>query len=263
MIINEIIRDINWQRRMHRVILLFVFMLFCLTAVAQENDSLAVVPVKTSIEPVVWEQVDYRIPTEEQIAKYQNDSRFQYGHNFFMVNVISYITNLINRLIITLLQGSSESGAINVLVYVIPAILLILLIVFIILKAKNIKLRSLFGKKKLDTPEIDFYTEDVNEMNFETLIESALKNKNYRLVIRFLYLRNLKTLSDNRLIKWNINKTNLSYQYEITNVQMRKEFIDITFIFDYVWYGEFAVDEDQYTVVANKMKSFNNLATNG
>lgn len=249
---------------MRKNILLFSLFIICFSAFGQQMDISVMDSTRIDSQAVEWQTVEYRLPSNEQIAYYQNDSRFQYGSNFALVNLLSRLIDMLNRLQSGVANKTGIAGnLLKILMYVIPAILIIILIIFIIFKAKNIKFRTLFGKKKLDIPEIDFYTEDVNEMNFDNLIASALKNKNYRLVTRFLYLKNLKVLSDNMLITWDINKTNMSYQYEIDNAEIRKEFIEITSIFDYVWYGEFAVDEVQFMAVENKMKSFNNLATNG
>ena len=79
---------------------------------------------------------------------------------------------------------------------------------------------------------------------------------------RFLYLKNLKLLSDKLIIKWNINKTNYSYQHEIKDAAIRSGFLETTFIFDYVWYGEFPVDEYQYSIVENRMNDFNKMVSN-
>lgn len=107
--------------------------------------------------------------------------------------------------------------------------------------------------------QIDIYTENVHNMNFDELIANALKNKDYRLVVRFLYLKNLKLMSDKEIIDWSTNKTNYSYQYEIKNNSLRNKFLEATLIFDYVWYGEFALDESQFSEINRRMNEFNNM----
>ena len=114
----------------------------------------------------------------------------------------------------------------------------------------------------MDTPEIDIYTENVHNMDFDSLIANALKNKDYRLVIRFLYLKNLKLLTDKEFIEWKPNKTNYSYQYEIENQTVRSQFMEMTLIFDYIWYGEFIPDEANFPIIYNRMESFSKTIAN-
>lgn len=253
----------------HNINIFFIRIVFILsillisTTISAQSDSTIVV-ISNPSSSVEWESTNYRIPSDKTIEKYREDIRFQYGDAFFGANLIEKASNILGFLISSFLHAiSSSNGGLSILFYIFAGVLIIGIIVLIILKAKGVKLKSLFGKKKMDTPEIDFYTEDVNTMDFNILIASALKNNNYRLAIRFLYLRNLKKLSDNLIIKWNINKTNYSYQYEINDTELRSKFIDTTHIFDYVWYGEFKVDENQYTLVENIMDDFNKMIADG
>lgn len=243
-------------------IIFVLTILFISTAVYARSDS-SVVVLSDSLTSVEWGDTDYRIPSDKVMERYREDSRFEYGDSFLGADLVEKISNTISLLLSVFLSSiNTHEKGFSILLYILAGILVVGVIVLIILKIKGIKLKTIFGKKKLDTPEIDFYTEDVNAMDFNTLIESALKNNNYRLAIRFLYLRNLKKLSDNLIIKWNINKTNYSYKYEISDIELRSKFINTTHIFDYVWYGEFKVDENQYYLIENMMKDFNKMITN-
>jgi len=136
-------------------------------------------------------------------------------------------------------------------------LLLVCLIIAIILRTQDVTFRNLFGRKKMDLEESHFYSEDVNKLDFENLISESIKVKNYRLAVRFLYLRSLKALSDASVINWNPNKTNYSYQYEIEDPSVRKTFIELTRIFDFVWYGEFELDEVNFREANDYFDEFN------
>lgn len=242
---------------------IFILLLFfvCLSVNAQ-SDSTQV--TTTAVESVNhFAPVDFRVPSEDKIIEFQKDSRFQYGDTFtlflFLEKILNWIADFLDGAVST---ASKVSGIGEMILYILATILIIVIVVFIVLKIKGIKLKTLLEKKKIDTPEIEIYTENVNEMNFDTLLSNALSNKDYRLATRFLYLKNLKLLSDKTIIKWNINKTNYSYQHEIQNSGIRSKFLETTFIFDYIWYGEFPVDEYQYSIVENRMTDFNKMVSN-
>lgn len=99
-------------------------------------------------------------------------------------------------------------------------------------------------------PEIistrDSYTENVHEMDFEQLITEAVSNNNYRLAIRLYYLSVLKALSDAELIKWQSNKTNFDYYYELRGEDRRRGFYELTGIFEYAWYGNNQISADDF-----------------
>jgi hypothetical protein len=81
------------------------------------------------------------------------------------------------------------------------------------------------------------FTENVHELNFDTLIGDALKSANYRLATRLYYLKTLKKLSDTGLINWQKNKTNFEYYYELKGAEQRKNFYHLTRLFESAWYG--------------------------
>ena len=66
-------------------------------------------------------------------------------------------------------------------------------------------------------------------------------------------------MSDKDIIEWSSHKTNYSYQYEIQNPLLRSKFLETTLIFDYVWYGEFELDESKFTEVDSRMGDLNKM----
>ena len=82
--------------------------------------------------------------------------------------------------------------------------------------------------------------------NFKTLINKALEKNNYRLAIRYHYLQVLKHLSKKGQIEWDTEKTNYDYYREIKDEKTREEFQYISYIYDYCWYGEFEISNEDY-----------------
>ncbi len=115
---------------------------------------------------------------------------------------------------------------------------------------------------KNTTSEIDgfhFVEENISEVNFDKLIEDAANQKNFRLATRYMYLKSLKKLASRQIIEWHYDKTNSDYLNEITNLETRKIFKRISYIYDYVWYGEFAVDQEMYIQNSTDFAKLNSL----
>lgn len=110
--------------------------------------------------------------------------------------------------------------------------------------------------KKIVSEKLVFEDEDIHEVDLESLLKNAIAQKEFRLAIRYYYLSVLKELSTKKIIDYHKDKTNSEYLFEIENAKLRKEFSYLSYVYTYVWYGEFSVDEEKFKVVENKYKSF-------
>lgn len=100
--------------------------------------------------------------------------------------------------------------------------------------------------------------EDINGIDFDAEIEKAVAQHNFRLAVRLLYLKCLKQLSDKSLIQWQIDKTNSAYIAELTSPQQKKIFGLLTRQFEYVWYGNFAINKQAFTDIDLLFQEFKN-----
>jgi len=99
--------------------------------------------------------------------------------------------------------------------------------------------------------------ENIHDIDFDDEIEKAASQQNYRLAVRMLYLKCLKQLNDASLIKWQPEKTNSAYIGELSNTSRQTDFKLLTRQFEYVWYGEFAIDGNAYRSIHVMFQSFN------
>ncbi len=109
--------------------------------------------------------------------------------------------------------------------------------------------------KKVNIPYSESL-ENIHEINFDEEIERAVAQHNYRIAVRLLYLRCLKQLSDKDLIKWQIDKTNSAYLYELTNPEQVQTFGLLTRQFEYVWYGNFSINKQAFTNIDLLFQNF-------
>lgn len=94
--------------------------------------------------------------------------------------------------------------------------------------------------------------------DMDKLIRQALQNRNFRLAIRYLYLNSLYKLAEKGLVQFAVDKTNYQYVTELTNQQQRNDFAKLTLHYEYVWYGEFDIDETVYQKIEPGFTAFYN-----
>ena len=102
---------------------------------------------------------------------------------------------------------------------------------------------SVFKTESNTIDDFNYVEENLKEINFDKLISKAIKAKNYRLATRYLYLKSLKILTHKNIIEWHFDKTNSDYLNEIKDNSTKQLFKRISYIYEYVWYGEFPIDE--------------------
>lgn len=131
-------------------------------------------------------------------------------------------------------------------------------LIFFIFKAQGINILGIFRKKATSAPiPYSEFFEDINTINFDEEIESAITKANYRFAVRLLYLKCLKHLSNAGLIDWQIDKTNSTYISELKNQQQQDAFRVLTLQFEYVWYGEFLIDKQAFKTIDSSFRDFN------
>ena len=133
----------------------------------------------------------------------------------------------------------------------------IALIVFVVIKFTGVDFRLFSGKSKTITVPYTESSDNIHEIDFKTEIDKAIMNANYRMAVRLMYLRSLKKLNNSNLISWQPEKTNQTYIKEIADPHKREQFSLLTTQFEYIWYGEFFIDKENFNLVKNSYDEFN------
>ncbi len=112
-----------------------------------------------------------------------------------------------------------------------------------------------YKNKNIASPEV---SEEIitSESDFNLLIVKAVNKSNYRLAVRYRYLQTLHNLAAKYLIELSPDKTNYQYVREIKNIIYQNDFAALTLNYEYVWYGEFAIEENIYTRIDNEFLKF-------
>ena len=143
--------------------------------------------------------------------------------------------------------------------YIVYGFLGVATLYLIVIFLMQAPINSVFKNEIKDMNTFQYVEENLNEANFETLIDDALKEKNYRLATRYLYLKSLKTLTNKQIIEWHYDKTNSEYLTEIKDENSKFVYKRISYIYDYVWYGEFPIDEAIYKKNISDFDKISNL----
>jgi hypothetical protein len=150
--------------------------------------------------------------------------------------------------------NNGNSG--NVIKYILLAALTGL-VIYAILKIGGLEFNIFTGKSKTLEVPYNESIENIHAINFEEEIQKATEAANYRLAVRLLYLRALKALNDQNLIQWQPEKTNQAYVNEITDADKKDQFAFLTREFEYIWYGDFAIEKAGFNEVRESFIQFN------
>lgn len=107
------------------------------------------------------------------------------------------------------------------------------------------------SNKNIDEqPEETDLGENIFILPYQDLLNKAIKDKNYRLATRILYLQTLKLLSENGIIRFKPDSTNIHYLMQLNNTSYYNDFFKVTRHYEYVWYGKFDVTPEMYEKIS-------------
>ena len=142
----------------------------------------------------------------------------------------------------------------------IAGVIIFLLVIYFIFKAvMNDEGQWVFGKSsdKSIIPVTDVES-NIHAIDFKQLIAEAEQDGNYRLAIRYYYLWLLKGLTNAEIIEYDVEKTNSDYYNEIASTSVKEEFSYTSYLYNYIWYGEFDVNEQQFSKAKTAFVKFLN-----
>ena len=136
---------------------------------------------------------------------------------------------------------------VDVLIRIAGVLLFLSVVYFIVRAILNKEGQWVFGKSSdrsvISAKDIEG---NIQAVDLKALIREAEKQKNFRLAIRYYYLLLLKNLSRQGLINYDVEKTNSDYYNEIVSSSLRSDFSYASYLYNYIWYGEFDVDLNQF-----------------
>jgi len=149
-------------------------------------------------------------------------------------------------------ENKSYLGIFQVILIVIVAIALIL-IIFLILKqrTKNTRVNE---EENWNIVDLDKTEKPIDVIDLK--IQEAISEENYSLAIRLYYLKTIAILYFNKWILWKKDKTNATYRNELFNTIYYLGFSDLTFHFEYTWFGERKIDAHGFEKIEKDFKDY-------
>lgn len=198
------------------------------------------------------EPIQARHLPENSLDKFRSDDDFNYNTN------IEYdsesLWDIVKRWIYKqIAKFFSNEGAMPYIRYTIFGLVLL----YALIRFLGGDFQSLFfrnrKKKSIDYREMD---ENIHEMDIDQLIAEYIDKKEFPYAIRLLFLKTLKMLNEHEHIVWTKNKTNSDYRREIAGKTFYTSFVQLSNVYEFIWYGDFPVSEKLFYDVKEHFDDF-------
>ncbi|MDR1742916.1 MAG: hypothetical protein LBR48_03740 [Dysgonamonadaceae bacterium] len=189
--------------------------------------------------------------------KYISDKELNYERNAskrFFQKLKEWLNEIIRKLL-----GYGDEADINKITNIVLDIVYVLIflgVTYIAVRlVMNHKGRWFFEKTDENVPiDLSNVEQHIHEADFPSLLKEAEQSGDTRQSIRLLYLWTLKTFTDRKIIEWNADKTNIDYIGEIEDDQLKSDFNYLSYLYNYIWYGEFTIDSADYQNAREKFR---------
>ena len=219
----------------------------------------ASLPTPTADYPLRSPQVD-----TAQLHQWQANSDFDYNEKKMKLNthlwerLLAWISEKIGKVFQPFAPVTNSKTFWDVIGYGIVAIALGL----VVSKLVGADLSRLFFRRsKKNKIAYDAVEEDINAIDFGAELNQAIAQHDYRKSVRLYYLQTLKVLADRQHINWQRYKTNRHYWHELRNTNLQQPFNQLTRLFDYIWYGEFQIDDQHFRQAQQAFQTFEQTIT--
>lgn len=245
---------------MNKIFIVISFVFFLGTTNAQDTLAIvqktAVTTTKSQEKEIIVDADPIALKTFSKNYKQKySDSDFVYEYQAAEKNAWDRFKEWLVSLLLDFFQlGDAKT---SILVIKILAVLIILFVIYLITKAIiNKEGRWIFGtnsnKKKIDYYDIE---KNIHLVDFEKLIRESLEQGKKRLCVRYYYLWLLKVMAENNFIDWHVDKTNTDYLYELQSKPLKDEFTYLSYLYNYIWYGEFDMDDSSFQNTQSRFKN--------
>lgn len=247
---------------MNRIFIVLYFLFFLGAANAQ--DTLVTVdPPK--ISSVKYTEKDIQVDSgtvgarhfEKNFKKKYSGKDFLYEYKEPEKNWWDNFKEWLARKFSNLFNFSSVKTSLDfvaILFRVLAVVVVVILIYFIAKALTKQEGRWIFGKASKKTLFYSYAEKNIHLLDFEKLIKESIQAGERRIAVRYYYLWLLKTMAQHNYIEWDIEKTNSDYLYELQNPAHKEEFTYLSYLYNYIWYGEFEIDETAFTKTENRFK---------
>lgn len=186
-------------------------------------------------------EVDRRQFNQEKIAEFQSDPSFDYSTEYAQSDsilglIILYFLDKLNSIF-------RSMGMDNTWPYLLTIVALAVVVTLIYYILKN-RYGSVLERERKNFMPVGVTAVDGQRVDYNQLIDESRKNGDYKLAIRYVFLKCLNELSRNDQIKITSWKAPMDYVDELPEMK-QTSFSDLVNLFELTWYGDYQVDSQQ------------------
>lgn len=141
-------------------------------------------------------------------------------------------------------------GTMKSIMYVLISALIVF-IVFKLIDNNNLFYRSKGKSLSLNTGEDEL----MEETDIQSKIDQSIREKDFRKAVRYSFVQMLQNMDQYGWIKYHSKATNHDYQLQLLNAPFYNDFQFLLQVYEYVWYGEFDISEQQFLSIQPKFRS--------
>lgn len=119
-----------------------------------------------------------------------------------------------------------------------------------------------FSRKKKTGRTLPTEFSPVEETDFEAAVRKYQSEGNYRMAIRYLYLRLIHTARDKGRISFHDSSTNSEIALAFGSHTLAGDFRYLARAYEYIYYGEFKPQSDLFEMLKNKFEVFQQNISN-
>lgn len=235
------------MRKLRTYIQILFFLFSGLNLPASSDTLRSIVSVDSSFLMV-------KVPSVEQEKKAFDDSELHYNVKTkydpgFFERFINWLSDLI-------FGDNNFDNLVLTRKFIMWTVILISVGVVIWLLTKTDLTRLIKPESKMTAFNFNELTGDLSTINFDKMIKDSVAANDLRSAIRWHYLRSLFLLEKGKYLVFEPSKTNIDYKNDLKKTPFQNEFIALSRIYEYVWYGKFDIDVKKYEDFNNEFKRF-------
>jgi len=153
-------------------------------------------------------------------------------------------------------QDEAAAQLVFKILLIVGGIALLAVLLYYVLTGGFSMKKSTPGQKKAVAKTLEEVEDDLENADPADLLQQAIEQGQYSLAVRLYYLSILRELSLRKIIKWKRDKTNQDYLREARQSAFFGQFEHFTRLFEYIWYGEQAFSQADFSRLQPKLEGF-------
>jgi hypothetical protein len=234
---------------MRKALLIFgLFFIFSGYTALNGQDTLVYAKKETSfVKPLPYNNETYTKFKKQKFYDY-------YQERIKTQSLVDILFEKFSRWLSNSFEKSINRNTFNRILWIVATIILIIIGIIVYIAKPGI---FYFNKKSVLTYSIE--EEDIENQDLDYLTEKSAKERRFSDAIRWQYLKTLKILHERDCISYDAHKTVNEYVYEIKDMNLRKNFRNLSGEFIYYRYGKGEAGAEKFSQFRTAAETIQNM----